>query len=537
MRTRSGENYKFKVLLRKKREKRVERKENELRKVTCENISAEQARRVEILNESRQVPFPTDESFDGIIAEERIKRRTMGEFLNKIEKLKMDGNLSENWRRFKRYFDIFMTAGELNEKSDAIKVSTFLNAVGEEAIEVFDTFTLTQQQRASYTEVIKAFDDFCKPKKNPVYERFVLNQRKQKEGEPFDTFLMDIKRLARTCEFGANENEMLRDRIVWGVHDQKLQLRLIEKNDLTYDQAVEMARQSESTKEQVSTMNTSKSAGIDEIRHTQNRYTRNHVNDGRNSNNNKQRDNRHRNTGGGNSNSNSNSNNNNNSSNRRNASHTQNTQHQQREQRQNSNDNENKKSVCKFCNYSHKFGTKNCPAYGKSCNICFKNNHFSSVCRQKNVSALSIDSNYDYDYDDNNEFFVSTLCEEKPTDDVQYPWIEHIAIDEKNVPFKIDTGAGVDVLPMNVLKRIVNRPELNRTEMTLRAFAGEKVKPIGTCSLICSFHGMSLRVKFAIVDFDCTPILGLKSCVRFKIVQPSRTRSRIFRNSKQNRNF
>ncbi|XP_055307617.1 MATH and LRR domain-containing protein PFE0570w-like, partial [Sitodiplosis mosellana] len=195
-----------------------------------------------------------------------------------------------------------MTAGELTEKSDAIKINTFLNAVGEEAIEVFDTLTLTEEQRASYDEVIKAFDEFCKPKRNPVYERFVLNQSKQKEGEPFDAFLMDIKRLARTCEYGDRENEMLRDRIVWGVQCRKLQLRLIEKNELTYDQAVEMARQSESTKEQVNTMSTSKNTCIDEIRHAQNRNARSHVVDGQKSNNNKQRDNRNRNTSSNNNN-------------------------------------------------------------------------------------------------------------------------------------------------------------------------------------------------------------------------------------------
>lgn len=299
---------------------------------------------------------------------------------------------------------------------------------------------------------------------------------------------------------------MLRDQIVWGIQDQKLQLRLIEKNDLTYERAVEMARQSESTKEQVSTMNTGKSPCIDEIRHTQHRNTRNHVVNGQYSrNNNKHRDNRNRNTSSRNGNRSSSRNNNNSSSSNKNASHT---QHQQREKRQHNNENEKR---CKFCNYTHKFGTQNCPAYDKSCNICSKNNHFSSVCRQRNVSALSVDN--DYDYNDNDEFLVSTLHEEKTTDDVQYPWIEHIAVDKTNVPFKIDTGAGVDVLSLKLLKQILKFPKLNRTEMTLHAFAGEKVKPLGTYTLICNFRGHSMKIKFTIVDFDCTPILDLRSCV------------------------
>lgn len=204
--------------------------------------------------------------------------------------------------------------------------------------------------------------------------------------------------------------------------------------------------------------------------------------------------------------------------------------------RQNQSKNENRfDRICKFFNFSHQFGTKFCPAYGKTCKSCLKNNHFSTACKAKNVSTLS--ANNDYDFDDNSEFMVCSLnAETRATDDAySYPWIEEIGIDEKHVPFKIDTGAEVDVLPMSVLKRIAPQTEIQRTSITLRAFAGEKVKPIGTCSLFCSFHGMSLRVKFAVVDFDFTPILGLKTCIRFKIVQPTRTR--IFRNSRQKRNL
>lgn len=46
-----------------------------------------------------------------------------------------------------------------------------------------------------------------------------------------------------------------------------------------------------------------------------------------------------------------------------------------------------------------------------------------------------------------------------------------------------------------------------------------------------SFNGISLNIKFAIVDQDFTPILGLKSCVRFGIVQPTRA----IKNSRSNK--
>lgn len=452
-------------------------------------------------------PLPDDESFDEEQPQEERKRYKMGDLLNKIEKLKMDGNLSENWRRFKRYFNIFMAAGELNDKADVVKINTFLNCIGEEAVEVFDTFTLTDNQIASYDEVIKAFEEFCKPKKNTIYERFMFYQRKQKANEPFDAFLMDLKKLSRNCEFADKEKEMIRDQIVMGVQDKKLQLRLLEKNDLTYDTAVEKGRQSETTREQVDTM-CSKISDVNELQH---RYS-NHVADKRNngiSSGSKAQYNR---------NSNTNTNDNNN------GKRQQNQQRQNETKNRNQNNESKSNDRCKYCKLAHKFGTKNCPAFGKKCNSCSKANHFASVCRfKKDVSAISCnDSNYDFD--DNSEFLISILSDENET---VYPWTEKIRILKSSVTFKIDTGAGVDVLPINVLKRIVPQAELQRTSITLRAFAGETIKPIGTYSLICDFHNVSIKVKFAIVDFDCTPILGLKTCMRWKIVQPSRT----FRNS------
>lgn len=494
-----------------------------------ELMNAIEVRRLAVNDEADRAPLPneTDDDDNDNNEERPPNRRKMSDHLNKIEKLKLDRNVAENWRRFKRNFDIYMTAGELNTKADAIKINTFLNAIGEEAVEVFDTFTLTEEQSNSYNEVIKAFEDFCKPKKNPIYERYLFYKRKQKDGEPFDAFLMDIKRLARTCAFTDRENEMLRDQIVMGIYDNKVQRRLLETSDLTYEQAVEKGRQGESTKEQSNTM--SKSSEVNEIRSNDkgNRYT-NHVADSHR--NNKQHSNNNNNSNNkGQHNRNSNANTSSNKNDKR--AYTQYRQ-DRRQQSQNTSNNDSRNN-CKFCNFAHKFGTKNCPAFGKTCNSCSKSNHFSSVCRLKNVSTITPHNDSDYDFDDNNEFLIETLFREtSETDDAySYPWIERITIEKSSVPFKIDTGAGVDVVPLSVLKRIAPQTEINRTSITLRAFAGEVIRPIGTCSLFCSFHDLSLRVKFAVVDFDCTPILGLKSCIRFNIVKPSS--SRVFWNSKQ----
>ena len=50
---------------------------------------------------------------------------------------------AEKWKKFKRPWDSYSLAMELNEKSEAIQVATLLTVIREEAREVFSTFAWT----------------------------------------------------------------------------------------------------------------------------------------------------------------------------------------------------------------------------------------------------------------------------------------------------------------------------------------------------------------------------------------------------------
>lgn len=187
--------------------------------------------------------------------------RTMESVVKKVDALELDGNISEKWRVFKQNFDIFATAIELSKKPEAVRIAVFLNAVGPDAVETYNSFEIPETEKVKYNSVVKAFSDFCEPKKNDVYETYVFHSRNQRESEPFDNFLMDLKKQVRKCDFGPPPlpDRMLRDRIVMGVSDQKLQKRLLETQDLDVKKAIEMARAAEVTLKQMKDMQKSSS--------------------------------------------------------------------------------------------------------------------------------------------------------------------------------------------------------------------------------------------------------------------------------------
>lgn len=163
-----------------------------------------------------------------------------------------NGN-TENYKRFKQRINIYMTVNGLHEKSDEVKVAILLNTVGEEGIEIFNNFGLSDVDQMKFDLVLKKFDDHLLPKKNIVYERFLFYKRAQEPNEPIDNFFKELKKLAQNCDF-VDEQDMIRDRIVLVVADTTVQEKLLSIADLKLDKAIEICRAKELLKMRVKTM-------------------------------------------------------------------------------------------------------------------------------------------------------------------------------------------------------------------------------------------------------------------------------------------
>jgi hypothetical protein len=105
------------------------------------------------------------------------------------------------------------------DKNEKKKICILLNALGPESLDIFNTFEV-DDSKATLTEVLQQFEKYCIPKTNQVYERFKFFERKQKENEPVDAFVTDLKNLAKNCAFHLEERDKLvRDMLVFGTQD------------------------------------------------------------------------------------------------------------------------------------------------------------------------------------------------------------------------------------------------------------------------------------------------------------------------------
>ena len=79
------------------------------------------------------------------------------------------------------------------------------------------------------------------PKPSAIVQQFKFNTRFQQPGETIAMFLAELRHLSEHCEFGITLDEMLRDRLVCGIRDIRIQRRLLAEPKLTLKRALDLA--------------------------------------------------------------------------------------------------------------------------------------------------------------------------------------------------------------------------------------------------------------------------------------------------------
>ena len=95
--------------------------------------------------------------------------------------------------------------------------------------------------KKSIDRVLALFAAKCVGETN-VYERYLFLDRRQGASEDFEEYLTDLKATVRRCDYGSNEDALLRDRIVHGIVRESVRKRLLSKKDLTLEKCVALCR-------------------------------------------------------------------------------------------------------------------------------------------------------------------------------------------------------------------------------------------------------------------------------------------------------
>ena len=150
---------------------------------------------------------------------------------------------------------------ETSEKSDLVKIGIMLSHAGKEARDVYKTLEWAAEgDQNKINKVLEAFQRYCSPRKNIIYERYGYWTIQQEDDESVDAYLTRIRMKIDLCEYDkegwppAVHQELIRYKFVFGLTDDNLKERLLRETDVILDKAVETAQRAESSKKQIKEM-------------------------------------------------------------------------------------------------------------------------------------------------------------------------------------------------------------------------------------------------------------------------------------------
>ena len=391
--------------------------------------------------------------------------------------LVLTGNLGENWRRWEQRFQIYMTASGADGKDRKIKVAILLHALGEEALEVYNTLDIAhgedegeEEDEQTVNDILAAFRAYCLPKKNTVFERHQFWAHPMSGNTTIEKYVTELKQKSKDCEFYTTENDMIRDKIVFSMNDQRLKERLLREPNLTLERAIDTCRAAETAKVQMLAMNAAAQEMSVLAVHKNSRQGQ------------KTR-----------------------------------TPPIQRTQ-----DMGQRHETCKQCGKSHQ--PRQCPAYGVSCHNCGKQNHYAKMCRSAKAQHHKTVHDVAPEID---TLYIGTVNIDQLKSKADKSWHSNVNVDCMCVKFKLDTGAEANVLPLKVFTAMTRKARRERrthlklqpTKTVLVAYGGMRLKPEGVVTLKCSTPKTQASLTFYVSRHSSIPILGNEACEELRLVK------------------
>ena len=91
-----------------------------------------------------------------------------------------------------------------------------------------------------YMDILASMSHHLQPVPSEIVQRYLFHSRIQKSHESISVFVAELKKLSEHCNSGDNLDQMLRDRLVCGVADERWQKRLLAEEKLTFDSALKI---------------------------------------------------------------------------------------------------------------------------------------------------------------------------------------------------------------------------------------------------------------------------------------------------------
>ena len=158
-----------------------------------------------------------------------VKHGSIGEF----------DNAEEDWETYVERVSLYLVA---NDITDAAKKRATLSVCGAKTYHTIrDLVAPAKPTDVSYDDIISQVQEHFNPKPVVTVQRFKFNSRSRQADESVATFVAELRHLAIHCEYGDSLNDVLRDRLICGINDPRIQRRLLAETTIDFAKALKIA--------------------------------------------------------------------------------------------------------------------------------------------------------------------------------------------------------------------------------------------------------------------------------------------------------
>ena len=159
----------------------------------------------------------------------------MAESIAQFEPYNENDDIEEYFERAELFFEVHKVA-------TAKKAAHLLSDIGSKTYTVLKSLTApTLPAECDYKRIKEVLIQHYKPTPLTIAKRFAFHKRDQLPEEKINDFVIELRRLARSCDFGSFLEQALRDRFVCGLVNTNMQKRLLTEKKLTLERAIAIA--------------------------------------------------------------------------------------------------------------------------------------------------------------------------------------------------------------------------------------------------------------------------------------------------------
>ena len=152
-------------------------------------------------------------------------------------------------------------------------------------------------------------------------------------------------------------------------------------------------------------------------------------------------------------------------------------------------------------------------ADGVECHKCGRRNHFARVCRSRQQKGRPKLHELEHDSSSEDNMVIATINGGATKKD----WQTTIKVNERDITFKIDTGAQCNVMSKESYDKVSQQP-LRKSTAKLVTFGGHQINPLGRAVMLCEHKNKYMSVEFQILE-RVSNVLGLKTSTEMKLVK------------------